>query len=64
MAPENADNIELFHLPDVSPELKPDELLNDDLKQRVTSAAPAHHKIAMKEPPSETYATPRNNHKE
>ena len=30
-----------------SPELNPDELLNADLKQRVTKAAPARNKIAL-----------------
>jgi transposase len=38
---ENADKIEVFYLPSYSPELNPDELLNADLKQRVTTAAPA-----------------------
>jgi hypothetical protein len=30
-----------------SPELNPDELLNADHKQRVTSVAPARNKIAL-----------------
>ena len=38
---ENAEKIEVFYLPSYSPELNPDELLNADLKQRVTTAAPA-----------------------
>jgi transposase len=38
---ENAGRIEVFYLPSYSPELNPDELLNADLKQRVTTAAPA-----------------------
>jgi transposase len=38
---ENADKIEVFYLPSYSPELNSDELLNADLKQRVTTAAPA-----------------------
>jgi transposase len=43
----NAEKIEVFYLPSYSPELNPDELLNADLKQRVTSAAPARNKIAL-----------------
>ncbi len=43
----NADKIEVFYLPSYSPELNPDELLNADLKHRVTSAAPARNKIAL-----------------
>ncbi len=34
-------------MPSYSPELNPDELLNADLKQRVTKAAPARNKIAL-----------------
>jgi len=37
---KHADKIEVFYLPSYSPELNPDELLNADLKQRVTKAAP------------------------
>ena len=44
---ENADKIEVFYLPSYSPELNPDELLNADLKQRVTTAAPARNKRAL-----------------
>jgi len=44
---ENADKIEVFYLPSYSPELNPDELLNADLKQRVTTAAPAKTKIQL-----------------
>ena len=44
---ENADKIEVFYLPSYSPELNPDELLNSDLKQRVTTAAPARTKLAL-----------------
>jgi len=44
---ENADKIEAFYLPSYSPELNPDELLNADLKQRVTKTAPARNKIAL-----------------
>jgi transposase len=39
--PENEDKIEIFYLPSYSPGLNPDELLNADLKQHVTTAAPA-----------------------
>jgi len=45
---ENADKIEVFYLPSYSPELNPDELLNADLKQRVTTAAPARTGKALK----------------
>ena len=44
---ENADKIEVFYLPSYSPELNPDELLNADLKQRVTKSAPARTKTAL-----------------
>jgi transposase len=37
---EHANKIEVFYLPSFSPELNPDELLNGDLKQRVTKAIP------------------------
>jgi transposase len=37
---ENADKIEVFYLPSYSPELNPDEPLNANLKQRVTTAVP------------------------
>jgi len=40
----NADKVLVFYLPSYSPELNPDELLNADLKQRVTKAAPARTK--------------------
>ena len=43
----NTDKIKVFYLPSYSPELNPDELLNADLKQPVTSAAPARNKIAL-----------------
>jgi transposase len=43
----NAEKIEAFYLPSYSPELNPDELLNADLKHRVTSAAQARNKIAL-----------------
>ena len=44
---ENEDKIKVFYLPSYSPELNPDELLNADLKQHVTKAAPARNKIAL-----------------
>jgi transposase len=44
---ENADKIEAFYLPSYSPELNPDELLNADLKQRVTKTAPARKILAL-----------------
>jgi tRNA U34 5-methylaminomethyl-2-thiouridine-forming methyltransferase MnmC len=44
---ENADKIAVFYPPSYSPELNPDELLNADLKQHVTKAAPARNKIAL-----------------
>jgi transposase len=44
---ENTDKIEVFYLPSYSPELNPDELLNADLKQRVTTAAPARNKRTL-----------------
>ena len=44
---ENAEKIEAFYLPSYSPELNPDELLNSDLKHRVTTAAPARSKHAL-----------------
>jgi transposase len=42
---KNVDKIEVFYLPSYSPELNPGELLNADLKQHVTTAAPAKTKI-------------------
>ncbi len=44
---ENADKIAVFYLPSYSPELNPDELLNADLKQRVTKIAPTRTKTAL-----------------
>lgn len=44
---ENKKSIEVFYLPSYSPELNPDELLNADLKQRVTTAAPTRTKQAL-----------------
>ncbi|MGC9293419.1 MAG: transposase, partial [Acidobacteriaceae bacterium] len=42
-----AEKIEVFYLPSYSPELNPDELLNADLKQCVTKAAPPRTKIEL-----------------
>jgi transposase len=44
---ENEEKIAVSYLPSYSPELNPDELLNADLKQRVTKAAPARNKLAL-----------------
>ncbi len=44
---ENEEKIQVFYLPSYSPELNPDEMLNADLKQHVTKAAPARNKIAL-----------------
>ena len=44
---ENEDKIAAFYLPSYSPELNPDELLNADLKQRVTRTAPPRTKLAL-----------------
>jgi transposase len=44
---ENEEKIRVFYLPSYSPELNPDELLNADLKQQVTKAAPPRNKIAL-----------------
>jgi tRNA U34 5-methylaminomethyl-2-thiouridine-forming methyltransferase MnmC len=44
---QNAEKIAVFYLPNYAPELNPDELLNSDLKQRVTKAAPARNKTAL-----------------
>jgi len=57
---ENEDKIEVFYLPSYSPELNPDELLNAELKQRVTKVAPARTKLALT-PQSAPCAAFRNN---
>jgi transposase len=44
---DNSKKIEVFYLPSYSPELNPDELLNADLKHRVTTAAPARTAKAL-----------------
>ena len=42
MAEENTEKIELFYLPNCSPDLNPDEYLNADLKARINVAEPTH----------------------
>ncbi len=44
---DNEEKIAVFYLPSYWPELNPDELLNADLKQRVTQAAPPRNKLAL-----------------
>jgi transposase len=44
---EHADAIEVFYLPSYSPELNPDEMANADLKQGVTTLAPARTKLQL-----------------
>ncbi|CAH1197149.1 hypothetical protein NTGBS_230001 [Candidatus Nitrotoga sp. BS] len=41
---KHQDEIEVFYLPSDGPELNPDEMLNADLKQAVTTKAPAQTK--------------------
>ena len=45
---QNKEKIELFFLPSCSPELKPDEYLNCDLKAGVHSGSPARSKSQLK----------------
>lgn len=45
---ENKAHIEVFYLPSYSPELNPDEMLNANLKQVITTAAPARRKGDLK----------------
>lgn len=45
---EHPAQIEVFYLPSYSPELNPDEMLNADLKQAITSKAPARSKGALR----------------
>lgn len=42
------DRIELFHLPRYSPELNPDEYLNNDLKQNVNATGLPHDKVEVR----------------
>ena len=44
---EHADQIEAFYLPSYSPELNPDEMANADIKQVVTTQAPARTKLQL-----------------
>ncbi len=39
--------IEVFYLPSYSPELNPDEMANVDIKQAVTTLAPARTKLQL-----------------
>ena len=45
---KQSEKLEVFFLPSYSPELNPDECLNADLKQAVTSKAPARAKGQLK----------------
>jgi len=44
---ERFDQIEVFYLPSYSPELNPDEMANADIKQAVTTKAPARTKLQL-----------------
>ncbi len=44
---QHIDQIEVFYLPSYSPELNPDEMANADIKQVVTTAAPARTKLQL-----------------
>jgi transposase len=44
---KNVDKVEVFYLPSYSPELNQNELLNANLKQRVTKTAPARTKLVL-----------------
>ena len=44
---EHSDAIEVFYLPSYSPELNPDEMANADIKQAVTTLAPARTKMQL-----------------
>lgn len=44
---KNQTRIAVFYLPSYSPDLDPDEMLNADLKQYVTKAAPTRNKIDL-----------------
>lgn len=49
---EHKDQITLFHLPSYSPELNPDEYLNDDLKMSVVQRAPARDRDSLLRTPT------------
>ena len=44
---EHKTEIEIFYLPSYSPELNPNEMANADLKQAVTTLAPARTKLQL-----------------
>jgi transposase len=44
---KHTDQIEVFYLPSYSPELNPDEMANADIKQAVTTQAPARTKLQL-----------------
>lgn len=44
---KRTDAIEVFYLPSYSPELNPDEMANADIKQAVTTKAPARTKLQL-----------------
>src|SRR4030081_1777136 len=44
---DHTDAIEVFYLPSYSPELNPDEMANADIKQGVTTRAPARTKLHL-----------------
>lgn len=44
---KHSGQIELFYLRSYSPELNPDEIANADIKQAVTSQAPARTKLQL-----------------
>ena len=46
---ENAKKIELFYLPNCSPELNPEERLNADLKHAITSKVPVRKKAKLRQ---------------
>ncbi len=44
---KHSDEIEVFYLPSYSPELNPDEMANADIKQAVTTKAPARTRLQL-----------------
>jgi transposase len=58
----HAEQIEICYLPSDSPELNPDELLNADLKQRVTPAAPARTRSGLTQSACALCAAFKNSH--
>jgi hypothetical protein len=46
-AVEDAEDIQVFYLPSYSPEPNPDEMANADIKQAVTTLAPARTKLQL-----------------